>query len=375
MVSCPMNGFVRMMEYGSAELKDEDFQSESVRDIVLEFDVPRTTAASWERNIGNVEVLKEALERNGPDNYLDLLRRREWIPCEREEREEEWVEPLKRWCTRNADDVYLVHESERRGFRSEQGASRMQSMGLGSGWLAVNLTDGSKKRPKHEPVRGINWTEEMVALQEDLVRKEEWVKYEMRRVDHEWIGLTRELRTVEKKLIEIYLDHLEDDDRQFQYKKDKIVELKRAFPYLQANAELVAEATDSSYSYVNKFKYIPEEGVANRRVKGKLRDKVLERDDHVCVSCGSEDEIQVHHIIPRDQGGENAEGNLATLCADCHYYAHGGGQPTEGGGYSAASWDSVEYEDQAEFWDEWVYQGFEERASKGIARTDFQFEE
>lgn len=353
----------------------EDFWSDSVRDIALEFEVPRLTAASWERNIGDVDVLKETLGKNGPGNYLDLIRRREWIPREREEREEEWVERLERWCTRRADDLYLVHESEREDFRSEHGGFGMQSMGLGSGWRAVALTDDSTKRVQDDTVRGINWTEEMAALQEELKRKEEWVKYEMRRVDPEWIGLTRELRTVENKLIEIYRDHLKNDDGQFQYKKDEIIELKRAFPYLRANAELVAETTDSSYSYVNEFKYIPEEGVANRRVKGKLRDEVLERDNQACVSCGSEDDLEVHHIIPRDQGGKNAKENLATLCVGCHYYAHGGGQPTDEGRYTVAFWDSVEYEDQAEFWEEWIHQSFEERAPKGFTRADFEFEE
>lgn len=44
-----------------------------------------------------------------------------------------------------------------------------------------------------------------------------------------------------------------DADREFQYKKDKIIELKRAFPYLRDNADLMAEVTDSSVGYVNEF--------------------------------------------------------------------------------------------------------------------------
>lgn len=363
------------MTDGSTDRDYEDFWSDSVEAIALEFEVPRVTAAYWERNIGDVEVLKEALGRHGPDNYIELIRRREWIPREREDREEEWVEPLKRWCTRRADGVYLAHESEREDFRSDHRAVGKQSMSLGSRWRAVALTDDSTKRREADAVSGITWTKEMAALREELERKEEWVKDEMRRVDPEWIGLTRELRRVEKQLIGIYRRHLEDADREFQYKKDEIIELKRAFPYLWANADLVTEATDSSVSYVNEFKYIPEEGVANRRVKGKLQDEVLERDGNACVSCGRGEDPQVHHIIPRDQGGENAKDNLATLCADCHYYAHGGGQPIEDGRYTVALWDSAEYDDQAEFWDVWIHQSFEERAPKGFTRADFQFEE
>lgn len=357
------------MTDGPSDREYEDLWSGAVEVIALEFEVPRATAASWERNIGDVEVLKETLGRCGPDNCFELIRRREWVPREREDREEEWVEPLKRWCTRRANGVYLVHESEREEFRSEHRAVGKQSMSLGSGWRAIALTDGSTKRLEADALRGICWTEEMAALREELERKEEWVMYEMRRVDPEWIGLTRELRRVEKQIVEIYRSHIENDDREFQYKKDEIIELKRAFPYLRANADLVAEATDCSLSYVSEFKHIPGEGVSNRRIKGKLRDEVLGRDRNACVNCGREEDLQVHHIIPRNQGGENAKANLATLCADCHYYAHGGGQHTEDGRYTVATWDSVEYDNQTEFWDEWIHQSFEERAPKGFTRA------
>lgn len=362
------------MEDRLPELDYEHFWSDTIEEIALEFEVPYITAASWERNIGGVEVLNETFGRNGPDNYLELIRQREWIPHERESREEDWIIPLEQWCTRRTDGVYLVHESKREDFRSRHAFTRIQSIGLGSEWMAVAPTDTETKRRDHSIVPGTNWTKEMAALQEELEKKEEWVKYEMRRVDSKWIGLTRELRKVNKKLIKIYQDHLDNIDREFKYKKDEIIELKRAFPYLRANADLVVSATNSSSSYVTKFKYIPNEGVASRRVKGKLRDEVLERDGNTCVSCGSEDDLQVHHIIPRHQGGENVENNLATLCPDCHYYAHGGGALTNDGRHTTASWDSVEYDNQTEFWDEWIHQSFEERAQKGFARVNFELE-
>jgi len=363
------------MEERLSELESEGFWSDSIKEIVLEFEVPHRTAVSWERNIGGIEVLKEAFGRNDSDNYLELIRQREWIPHERENREEEWVQPLKRWCTKRAEGVYLVHESELEDFRDQHGPTGMQYMRFDSGWMAVALMDDAQTRREDTGIRGSNWTEEMAALREELEQKEEWVKYEMRRIDSEWIGLTRELREVEKKLIEIYQDHLDDNDKEFEYKKDEIIELKRSFPYLRANADLVVSATNSSYSYVNKFKYIPNEGVAERGVKGKLRDEVLERDGNACVSCGSEDSLQVHHIIPRNQGGENVKDNLATLCVDCHYYAHGGGALSDDGSYTVALWDSVEYDDQVAFWDEWIHQSFEERAPKGFTRANFELKE
>lgn len=358
------------MEDRPSELRDEHFLQESIKDIALAFEVPSNTAASWERNIGEIEVIKETLGRNGPDNYLELIRRREWIPYERAEREDEWLQSLKQWCTRRTDGIYLVHASELEDFRDEHWPTETQSMGLGSRWWAVTLTDSATKRRDDDAVRGENWTEGMAALREEFEQKEEWVKCEMRRIDSEWIGLVQELRKINKKLIKIYQIHLENKDRQFEYKKDEIIELKQTFPYLRANANLVVESTDSSHSYVNQFKYIPDEGVANRRVKDKSRDEVLERDESACVSCGSEDGLQVHHIIPRDQGGKNAKENLATLCADCHYYAHGGGASIDDGRYTVAFWASVEYDDQSEFWDEWIHQSFEERVPKGFTRVN-----
>lgn len=361
-----MNDFTQKMEDEAVE----GIWGDSIEDIASEFEVPLYTAAAWERNIGDTEVLKEALGRNAPDDYLDLICRREWVPLEQENREEEWIEPLKRWCTRRANGVYLVHESERQDFRRDHGSPRMQWMGLGSKWLAAASTDGSTPPPDDDTTLGINWIEEMETLREEIDKKEKWVKYEMRRLDPEWLELTRELRTVEKELIAIYQNHLDDVDREFQYKKDKIIELKRAFPYLRVNTDLVVEVTNSSYSYVNQFKHIPDEGVANRKVKGKLRDDILERDDHRCVSCGNEENLQVHHIIPRGSGGKNSENNLATLCADCHFYAHGGGRRTDNGRVETASWDSVEYDNQSEFWDEWIYRNFGDRAPKDFTRRD-----
>jgi 5-methylcytosine-specific restriction endonuclease McrA len=34
--------------------------------------------------------------------------------------------------------------------------------------------------------------------------------------------------------------------------------------------------------------------------------------------CGSSDHLQVHHICSRSLLGDDTEGNLITLCADCH---------------------------------------------------------
>src|SRR4051794_36283817 len=52
------------------------------------------------------------------------------------------------------------------------------------------------------------------------------------------------------------------------------------------------------------------------------RDRILERDNHLCTAHleGCEvDAVEVHHIVPIELGGTNADGNLTSLCACCHY--------------------------------------------------------
>jgi len=38
-----------------------------------------------------------------------------------------------------------------------------------------------------------------------------------------------------------------------------------------------------------------------------------------CTRCGSENDLQVHHIKPRDCGGMNEPNNLILFCRKCHY--------------------------------------------------------
>ncbi len=55
-----------------------------------------------------------------------------------------------------------------------------------------------------------------------------------------------------------------------------------------------------------------------------VRREVMVRDDFRCRApgCGSRWFLEVHHLVPRSQGGRNEPGNLVTLCAQCHRYLH-----------------------------------------------------
>jgi len=61
----------------------------------------------------------------------------------------------------------------------------------------------------------------------------------------------------------------------------------------------------------------------------RVRRKVLARDKHRCQApgCGRTRFLEVHHIVSRQQGGNNQADNLVTLCASCHrlWHERGGG--------------------------------------------------
>jgi hypothetical protein len=60
----------------------------------------------------------------------------------------------------------------------------------------------------------------------------------------------------------------------------------------------------------------------NERQKGdRLRKKILKRDDYKCHICGSEQNLEVHHMQALVYGGKSNEENLVTLCDECHRYA------------------------------------------------------
>jgi 5-methylcytosine-specific restriction endonuclease McrA len=56
----------------------------------------------------------------------------------------------------------------------------------------------------------------------------------------------------------------------------------------------------------------------------RTRREVLARDQHRCQSpdCGRTQFLEVHHIVPRRQGGANKPDNLTTLCGACHRLFH-----------------------------------------------------
>ena len=38
--------------------------------------------------------------------------------------------------------------------------------------------------------------------------------------------------------------------------------------------------------------------------------------------CGKSGYINVHHLLPKSEGGPDHPSNLATVCLDCHVFLH-----------------------------------------------------
>lgn len=48
------------------------------------------------------------------------------------------------------------------------------------------------------------------------------------------------------------------------------------------------------------------------------KNSILQRDNHRCRYCGSENDLQIHHIVPRALHGKSDPQNLATACKTCN---------------------------------------------------------
>lgn len=89
----------------------------------------------------------------------------------------------------------------------------------------------------------------------------------------------------------------------------------------EAHTKKIARFTNCSEQYVKDvISGRIEEGLSKTE-----RKSILERDNYECRRCESEEELEVHHIIPVSQDGTKDNSNLCTLCSECHLnIAHGG---------------------------------------------------
>lgn len=55
-----------------------------------------------------------------------------------------------------------------------------------------------------------------------------------------------------------------------------------------------------------------------RHVSSSLKQKILDRDNRKCKSCGDENDLSIDHILPVSRGGVSKEHNLQILCLSCN---------------------------------------------------------
>ena len=65
-----------------------------------------------------------------------------------------------------------------------------------------------------------------------------------------------------------------------------------------------------------------EKVASDASVPPRLREKVLARDGHRCVCCGSMRTLHAHHVKLWSRGGKTVIENLVTLCNGCHGLVH-----------------------------------------------------
>ena len=56
----------------------------------------------------------------------------------------------------------------------------------------------------------------------------------------------------------------------------------------------------------------------------ELEQDIRNRDKHECQNCRTHYRLHVHHILPREYGGDNGRSNLILVCIRCHGTIHAG---------------------------------------------------
>lgn len=173
------------------------------------------------------------------------------------------------------------------------------------------------------------------------------------RSNEEFQETEEELQDIESKLDDLWeaiQDELIDPE---ESNKDNIGTLWRVIGE-DIPEDRVISIVGTSKSYLQKLRFDKESGTAvlkdhvkrrkQNRASPSKKQKVKERDGNICIRCGSDENLVVHHIIPIDGDGSNDISNLVTLCPNCHREAHGGNTR-----------DSPTYATTPDFWN-WIEQ-------------------
>lgn len=108
------------------------------------------------------------------------------------------------------------------------------------------------------------------------------------------------------------------------YQPINVTSLQRGFNLVyKGKAEIVKSSDIPIVSSVGKFvrpliiRLLNYVSIKSRRVRVN-RNRIMRRDGHSCVYCGSKKNLTIDHIIPKSKGGDNTWRNLVTCCLPCN---------------------------------------------------------
>lgn len=91
--------------------------------------------------------------------------------------------------------------------------------------------------------------------------------------------------------------------------------LKRQNPYLSPAHAYLTQADTGTQMPLDEDIWLGQSNISEWL---ETRQQILERDHYRCQQCGSLDDLDVHHIKARQDGGSDDPENLTTLCRQCH---------------------------------------------------------
>lgn len=103
-------------------------------------------------------------------------------------------------------------------------------------------------------------------------------------------------------------------------KKDEIIRVvKFLLKYIDISGIYVEDVSFDIRALTDGYKPYSWQYQISNRLDENIRKAVILRDNCKCKMCGvSNIQLEVHHITPKRQGGNNTLKNLITLCSSCH---------------------------------------------------------
>jgi hypothetical protein len=65
-------------------------------------------------------------------------------------------------------------------------------------------------------------------------------------------------------------------------------------------------------------KLFPFSYYGGKKMRQIVRERILNKCNNKCVKCGSDEKLEVDHIIPLSIGGREDEDNMQILCKKCN---------------------------------------------------------